>query len=245
MFFDFAPRIFIFFAGPDASERSGGRGKRQKDTIERSFQENTDLVAEQREKIAKTPTCVDGKSQAEILVLVRGGDLHAFEAVYRTYFPLLWKFAYSLVRSRDAAEELLHDLFLMLWERHETLEVHEDLGVYLQVAVRNRAYKHSRHANVVRRLEQAIERHTVDLPAMGQIAGPEAEFDTAEITRVFKEALAAVPERDRQIVIMRWEDGLTFDEIARILGLSKTRIRAIVARVQERVRPFFERIRDG
>lgn len=186
---------------------------------------------------------IGGAPQAELLARLRAGDAMALEVIYRTYSEPLFKLGYSLTRSREATQDLVHDLFLAVWERRETLDVQEDLGVYLRSALRHRAYKVSRHEAVVRRTEASALEPDADVPAMGTMVGPDVAFDVAEVERAFAAALDTVSERDRRILTMRWGEGLTHEEIARVLGISRARVRAIIAKQQERLRPFFEVLR--
>ena len=119
----------------------------------------------------------------------------------------------------------------------------KDLGVYLRSALRHRAYKASRHEAVVHRTAAAAMVRDAEVPAMGTMAGPDEVLAVAEVERAFAAALDTVSERDRRILTMRWGEGLTHDEIARVLGISRARVRAIIAKQQERLRPFFEVLR--
>ena len=75
----------------------------------------------------------------EILDRIRVGDIQAFETLFRqTYDPLV-RFAYSMLRSRAVAEEVVQELMLELWRRRETLRVAGPLNGYLFQSVRNRA----------------------------------------------------------------------------------------------------------
>lgn len=183
---------------------------------------------------------INGVTQAEVLSRLRAGDMDALDLLYRSYFRPLWKFACVLTRSGETAEELLHDLFLLLWERRTTLDIRGDIGVYLQTAVRNRVYKQTRHAGVVRRAEAAATQADADIPGMGSVSHPDAELLATDEARRVAQALATLSDRDRQVLYLRWSDGRTFDDIATILGMSRTRVRVILARCQEKLRPLLE-----
>jgi RNA polymerase sigma factor (sigma-70 family) len=92
-------------------------------------------------------------------------------------------------------------------------------------------------------MEHAVERAIVDVPALGTIAHPDAVLEEREVERAFDAALASIPERHRLILAMRWHDGLAHEEIARVFGISRTRVRTIIARYQDRLRPFFDMLR--
>jgi len=123
--------------------------------------------------------------------------------------------------------------------------VRGEIIFYLRSAVRKKVYDEIRHATVVTRMEAAVDRDAAELPAIGQIAGPELAYDEADTERTVNRALAAISPRDRDVLTMRWIDRMTLDEIASDLGVSKTRIRTILARAIGRIRPALEGLRDG
>lgn len=233
---------FRLFAAPRAHGESGRPTRAAGDTgapgqPREPAPAATDPVAERR---TGSLSPIEGRPQAEVLAQLRAGDVEALAAIYRTYIEALSRLGYSLTRSREATEDLIHDLFLAVWERHEQLDVREDLGVYLRSALRHRAYKAGRHAAVVRRMEDAALQGGHTVPGMGSVVESAAALEGSELERAFTKMLATISERDRRILTMRWEERLTHEEIARVLGISRARVRAILARNQERLRPFFD-----
>lgn len=64
-------------------------------------------------------------------------DEHAFEGLYRQYFIRLFRFCYTLVHEKGAAEEIANDVFLSLWKRRDTLAAIDNLEVYLYVTAKS------------------------------------------------------------------------------------------------------------
>jgi len=75
----------------------------------------------------------------ELLALIRSGDEGAFEVLFRAHAIALRAFALEYVKSRDIAVEVVHDVFLRIWERRERLEIRESFKAYIYRATRNRA----------------------------------------------------------------------------------------------------------
>ena len=97
---------------------------------------------------------VDPARQRDWTARLRSGDTAVFELIYRAYHLVLWKYAYQFVHSRDAAQDIVQDVFVDLWDRRETLEIRKTLEAYLFIAVRNRAMDVVRHET---RIAQAAE----------------------------------------------------------------------------------------
>lgn len=165
--------------------------------------------------------------------------------IYLAYFETLWHFAYRWTRSRSRAEEVVHDVFLALWTRRTTFILRGDLIVYLRSAVRKEIYDEIRHTAVVARMESAVEGRTVDVPAIGRVADPQAALEEADAERMVRAALATISPRDRDVFTMRWVDRMTLDEIALELRVSRTRVRTILARAMARLAPVLERLHEN
>lgn len=167
----------------------------------------------------------------------------ALADIYFTYFKTLWHFAFRWTRSRDQAKELVHDVFLRLWTRRTTLDIRGEIIFYLRSAVRNEVYNAAKHTAVVTRMEAAVEGEISEVPAIGQAVDPETALEEREIDRIVAAALAGISQRDRDVVTMRWIDRMTLEEIASEFGISKSRVRTILARAAERIAPALEDFR--
>src|SRR5688572_26240120 len=109
------------------------------------------------------PASVTGSSHAlppdsELLASIRTGDHTTFELVYRQYYVPLWEFAYRYARTRDGAEDLVHDVFRSLWERRQSIVLHSGLRQYLFGAVRNLGIKQQEHERIVRNASASADR---------------------------------------------------------------------------------------
>ena len=89
---------------------------------------------------------------------IRTGDVPAFEAMFRAYKNDLGAFVTSWVHSREAADEVIQDLFLHLWEQRHEWEPVVPLNIYLFRAARNRAIDYLRHQRVEASFQERIAR---------------------------------------------------------------------------------------
>ena len=74
---------------------------------------------------------------AFILEELRKGNERAFDFIFREYYKPLSQFSYSIVKEQTAAESIVQDVFIKLWERRETIENVTNLLSYMMVMVRN------------------------------------------------------------------------------------------------------------
>ncbi|HWC74639.1 MAG TPA: sigma-70 family RNA polymerase sigma factor, partial [Gemmatimonadales bacterium] len=141
-------------------------------------------------------------------------------------------FAYLYVRSRETAEELVQDVFVRLWERHEAIA---EVRAYLFRAVRNAALTWLRHHRIERRLELAPEDGAP--PGMGAPVRPaDATVESAELRAAVRRAVAGLPEPYREVLTLRTQHQLSYPEIAAVLDIPLKTVETRVTRAFKALR---------
>lgn len=77
----------------------------------------------------------------ELTQLLRDGDELAFTEIYNRYWKKLYYIAHKILKDTEPAEEIVQDVFLMLWRKKETLNV-ESLAPYLAAMTRYAVYRY-------------------------------------------------------------------------------------------------------
>jgi len=172
-------------------------------------------------------------SERDVVQRLRDGDLRAFEQVYDAFYERLWRFTYGYVGSRAVAQEIVHDVFLALWTNRAAFDVHSTLDGYLYGAVRNRARNVARHERVEQRRHDMLARERADDGAADPTPSAQEQLERAEATSRVARAVAALSERHRTAILLRWKHGMRYEAIARVLGVSPQAARTLVLRVQE------------
>lgn len=161
---------------------------------------------------------------------LRQGDPVAFESLFRAFAPGLCTFVARYVESRSVAEDLVQDLFLTLWRKREDIEIDGTVDLYLFGAARNRALNYLRHQRVEERF-----RTTVLGRSDAHLSLREGEI--LELLEV-QEAIDTLPARCRLIFSMHHQQGLTYAEIARSLGLSIKTVETQMGRALKALRAW-------
>ncbi|MDP9279095.1 MAG: sigma-70 family RNA polymerase sigma factor [Gemmatimonadota bacterium] len=178
--------------------------------------------------------------ESNLVARIRRGDETAFESLYLAHHDELWRFAYTYVRSRDVAEELVQDVFLAVWGTRATWEVNTRVRAWLYASVRHLALNHLRHERVVTRTIGAdLSAPDAAASSMDQQLALEAE----EIDQAVVHAIAALPERRRIAMTLRWKHDMSSLEIARVLGTSPEAVRTLLTRARADLAALLERPR--
>jgi RNA polymerase sigma-70 factor (ECF subfamily) len=171
-------------------------------------------------------------NEAEILQRLRDGDHEAFEILFRTHYEQLVGLAERMLRGGGTAEEIVQDVMLELWRRRESLVVTESIRAYLFRSTRNRVLNQLRHQRVVRQSGAGDSARSARARALDTVI--EHEIDAA-----VREAIAALPERCREVFELSRGHGLKYSEIASALGIS---VKTVEAQMGKALRVLRERL---
>ncbi len=199
----------------------------------------------------------DGRSDAELVAFLVEGDEAALAELYDRHADSLFRAALMRLGDRGLAEEVLQDTYLALWNRAELFDGSQGSVIgWLSTIARNRAIDRLRSS--ARRPAPIALSGLVQLGAEGSAADdardaimaaatplsgvtaaldPEREVDIAELRREVEQALASIPDQERQVLTMAYYEQLSQSEIAARLawplGTVKTRTRRALARLRE------------
>lgn len=158
----------------------------------------------------------DSKNIELLLKKVSEGDNQAFEKMFSIYHSQLYRFAFSFMKSKEPAEEVVMDLFLKLWNRKESLKSISNLETYLYVSIRNLSYTSLKKE---KRLEfDPLEEAHVELARYEKT--PEESLITIENIKTISEAIDTLPPKCKMIFKLIREDDLEKREVAQILDIS-------------------------
>lgn len=170
-----------------------------------------------------------------LLVSLRAGDESAFDALFRTWYEPLVRFASRMVGDRARAEEVAQDALFELWNRRATLAPQGSVQAWLFQTVRNRALNVIRHDGIVARAEPRVA------SAM-QGAGDASQVDAdvalaeAELHVAIAQAIDALPPRCREVFLLSRRHNLRQAEIAARLGIGIKAVEANMTRALRELR---------
>ena len=140
------------------------------------------------------------------------------------------------MRSRAVAEEIVQDVLLELWKRRESLAQDSSPQAYLFQSTRNRSLNHVRHEKVTKKSEPYAKMpETVDALAHSHMVED-------EMREAVERAVAALPDRCREVFEMSRTRGMKYLEIASLLGISVKTVESQMGKalriLREELRPW-------
>lgn len=148
-----------------------------------------------------------------------------FEQLYTTYFSDVYRFAAWLTNDTTQAEDVASETFIRAWARRDKLRT-ETLKGYLFAIARNIFLKHRHQSNKHEQLPEVLVDGAPD-PQRTAAARSDLDRVTGALTRM--------PTVDRLALVLRTEQSLPYDEIARILDISAGAARVKVHRARRRL----------
>jgi RNA polymerase sigma factor (sigma-70 family) len=169
-------------------------------------------------------------SDEDLVRAVRRGEIDAFDVLYARYSRRLFSYLFHLVEDRGRAEDLLQEVFLTAL-RSDALELAPGkFGGWLFTVARNRALSVNRRES--RRVEVPIDEAP---PA----PTPEAEVERKQTLELLAEAIGALSEQHRDVLILKEVAGLTYRQIAAVQNVPEGTAKSRLHHAIRSVRRFF------
>lgn len=173
------------------------------------------------------------EKERSLVTALRRGDAGAFDKIFRIYGKRLYGFALGYLKSKAEAEEVVQEVFYKIWKNHESLNPDLSFKAYIFKI----AYNH---------IQELFLKLAQKKNYLNEIVSSSVPFTTEMDERMNYQSLLELvdrlidqlPNRQREILIMRKKDGKPLKEIADELGISpKT--------VENHITEAMKRIRDG
>ncbi|HEX2976516.1 MAG TPA: RNA polymerase sigma-70 factor [Bacteroidales bacterium] len=159
------------------------------------------------------------------------GDSVAFSDIFTAYYKDLVLFAFSLTKDLCAAEDIVQETFVKLWEDHETIDIKSSLKSLLIKSVQNRFIDWYRHKKVVNNYADHILNQS-----------PLIEVDTdsyllrSELEGNIEMAVSNLPGKIKEAYQLSRVEGLKYREIAQKLNVSERTVEVRISKALQILR---------
>jgi RNA polymerase sigma-70 factor (ECF subfamily) len=156
------------------------------------------------------------KSNKELLILIREGDMIAFYNIYERYCKRLYGFVLRYIKNEADAEEIVQDVFVKIWEARSKIDVYSSFESFLFTIAYNSTIslfrkrvsekKYLEYLKLLQHLEKAPD--LID----------EIQFN--DLNSKVQALLNELTQRQKEIFLLSREEGLSHEEIAKKLNIS-------------------------
>lgn len=169
---------------------------------------------------------------AFLIAEFKRGKPRAFEIVFNKHYGALCYFAYEFIGDRDAAEDIVADVYIKLWTRREDFDHFKAIKAFLYVSVRNACLNFLRRGRMVdahnKNLEPDLLLEEQNDYVMGKI------FE-AEVLREIHQSIEDLPPQCKRVLRLTLQ-GMSTEDIANTMGLSQQTVRNTKTRATEMLR---------
>ncbi|HVS96323.1 MAG TPA: sigma-70 family RNA polymerase sigma factor [Puia sp.] len=158
-------------------------------------------------------------NEKQVLQLVSRGDRPAFQQLYTAYFGHVQRYIFLFEPSGDSLDELTQDVFIRIWEKRSHLATVDSFKDYLFFITRNVVFNYLRSLKI--RQKMAVLDGS---PGTG-VYETENQFLFKQYYHIVVEAMDKLPAGRRKILKMSIDDGLSLDEIAAQLNISRAGVK--------------------
>lgn len=191
-----------------------------------------------------TPPIMENKPRInrdrELIDRVKNRDKPAFGEIYSRFSQIVFNLVYRILKDREEAEEVVQEIFLLVWRKAASYDSEKGaLSTWIINIARNRSIDRLRalgHRDRGIQVDEERLNSKYDLSRMIE--------DREERKKIIQKALESLPEDQRVAIETVYFDGFTHVEAAERLnepvGTIKTRLRLGVAKLREKIKPYFQ-----
>ncbi|WP_442591441.1 RNA polymerase sigma factor [Pedobacter sp. AW31-3R] len=159
-------------------------------------------------------------SDKELILSLKEGKKTAFVEIYDRYWSLLLSHAIRMLQDEDIAQDVVQDVFQMLWEKHLTLNIHTSLSSFLYSSVRYRILDQMKRDKIEDRFLSTLQTEIESGVTSTDDAIAEKEF-----TRKIEEGLNKLPPKMRTVFELSRIHEYSYQEISKELNLSENTVK--------------------
>ena len=191
------------------------------------------LVLRRERAVKRVNDAATIPSDSDLIKSVQAGDDGAFATLVERYTGRVYALVGGMVRDRLAAEDIVQDVFFKVHRKLPTFEGKSRFYTWLYRVAYNTATDHLKK----KRLDKStsVEDFSyLDLESSG--SGPDRNLANAELRRRMADAVAELPDKYRDILVLREYEECSYEEIAEILQCSKGTVESRLFRARARLK---------
>jgi RNA polymerase sigma-70 factor (ECF subfamily) len=171
---------------------------------------------------------------------IASGDQNAFRQLFNMYSRKLIQFATAIVKSNEAAREIVDEVFIKVWRNKASVTSVQNLTVYLYTATKNTALNYL-SSKAKESITDPFDFFSVQL---SDEQTPEKKLITSELLKKIHSAIDQLPPRCKMVFKLVREDGLSYKEVGAILNISVKTVDAqmmiAVKQISGKVSSYFD-----
>ena len=164
-----------------------------------------------------------------IIMKVAEGDSKAFTKLYNHYKEPGIRFSMAIVKDEEEAENMLHKVFIKIWNRREQINPELNFNSYIFTCLRNLAFDY------LKKMERSQTMQHQYLQMMEEDHHRNSDTEEAKIV-LLRNAMNSLPAKRKMILKLNVEDGKSYQEIAEMMRISKNTVKNQLVKAKQYLR---------
>ncbi|HTI91326.1 MAG TPA: RNA polymerase sigma-70 factor [Puia sp.] len=164
-------------------------------------------------------------NERRLLLLVSKGDESAYQQLFHTYWDYIYSTALMFTKSPELSEDLSQDIFVRIWIKREQLAEIEQFDNFLFITARNLIFDHLRKKVFSGGYDDYFLEYFKDAAL-----SPDQQLEFKEFENTIREAIDKLPVQQQTAFRLSRFQGLSHEEIARQMGISRQSVKSYIVR---------------
>lgn len=177
-------------------------------------------------------------SDARLISAVADGDRHAFELLYRSYFPRLTRFLHGMTRNVQLIEEIVNDTMLVVWQKAYSFDSTCKPSTWIFAIAYRKACK------AIKGLDEPVEADP-DLLEGSAACGPEQELGRHRLQHAVGSALEHLPPVQAAVVRLTYHHEMGYADIAAVMDCPVNTVKTRMFHARQRLKELLAGYTEG
>jgi RNA polymerase sigma-70 factor (ECF subfamily) len=177
----------------------------------------------------------DNVELKNLLILLKKGDINAFNKLYNLHVKVLYKRVLNLVKDESTCEELIQDLFLKVWQGREGINIDLSFKSFLFTIAQNLVYDFFRKAAHNKRFIEHITHNTTHY-----YTHIEESLDAKETEEIINKAIEKLPPQRKLVYNLCKKEGRSYQDVSHILNISTATVNSHIVKSNNFIKEFLK-----
>jgi RNA polymerase sigma-70 factor (ECF subfamily) len=176
---------------------------------------------------------VDAFEDINLVNNVLKGDVDSFNTIVSKYELMVLKFVYNMLKQKEASEDITQEVFITIYNKLYMYDKKFKFSNWILQIARNKTIDYIRKYNKTyeTNIDEAYDLSSKDM-------SPEQIAEYKETKEEIKEYVDSLNEDDKQILILRYSENLTFSDIAELLKMTESTVKRRYYRIRENYKTY-------
>ena len=184
------------------------------------------------------------EADRELVLAVRDGDAAAYRGLVEQYQNRVYSMVYGMVRNREDARDITQDAFVKAYRNLDSYRLESSFYTWLYRIAMNRAIDHLRRKKrrPTAEFDDAIAKRdaTGGIDETHHVDSPSRSLERKQLYKRIMDAMEELTEDQRQVVLLREMEGLSYKEIAAVMDIPEGTVMSRLYYARKRLQKLLE-----